>query len=173
MQTLPVLCCSDSVNANLQMYPWCAKENFIVKLLYSLISVIFCCSIYSRHNCSLLEAAGKIQQFFFLHGKPGRNLARMRYQSRGNSNAGPEASSFSLDPKSFYDHCWGQNYMYLKSVFDWQHIVITLIFSHMSITSYFKHLSLDKCEKPILASDHSVFLALQLLFRFYFCLLLY
>lgn len=57
--------------------------------------------------------------------------------------------------------------MYLKSVFDWQHIVITLIFSQASL--YFKHLSLDKCEKPILASDHSVFLALQLLFR---CVLL-
>lgn len=70
MQTLPVLCCSDSVNTNLQMYPWCAKKNFIVELLYSLISVIFCCSIYSRHNCSLLEAAGKIQQFFFSMENP-------------------------------------------------------------------------------------------------------
>lgn len=91
----------------------------------------------------------------------------MQSQSRGNSNAGPEAGSFSLDPKSFYDHCWGQNYMYLKSVFEWQHIVNTLIFSQASL--YFKHLSLDQCEKHILASDHSVFLAPQLLFR---CVLL-
>lgn len=57
--------------------------------------------------------------------------------------------------------------MYLKSVFEWQHIVITLIFSQASL--YFKHLSLDKCEKHILASDHNVCLALQLLFR---CVLL-